>query len=135
YTNSNIDVLYQNDVVKIDAIKRKDIPGDKSIYDIYCYQGKAYLSTGLGVVVIDESKYEVKDTYVIGKSGKNIKVNGFSTDGNSFYAASEEGLKKASLDSGNLADYRNWQLQIGSHGLANGACQQVLNVENRSEER
>ena len=57
YNNSNIDILAGNKIFNINAIKQKDIAGDKQVYNIFCYQGKAYLSTGLGIVVVDENKY------------------------------------------------------------------------------
>jgi len=60
YTNSNIDILSRGKIFNIDAIKQKDIVGDKTVYSIFNYQGNAYLATGLGIIVIDESKYEVK---------------------------------------------------------------------------
>ncbi len=130
YSNSNIDVLYRNNIMMIDAVKRKTIAGDKRIYDIFCHQEKAYLSTGFGVVVIDENKYEVKDTYVIGNSGNQVRVNGFTTDGSFFYAASDEGLKTASAAGVNLSDYRNWR-PVSDPVLATTPCTAVLNVQNR----
>src|SRR6478752_3205018 len=54
YTNSNIDILYQNKIRNIDDIKRKEVNADKNIYNIYPFQSRFYLSTGLGVVIIDE---------------------------------------------------------------------------------
>jgi ligand-binding sensor domain-containing protein len=127
YTNSNIDILSANKVYNIDAIKKKDNIGDKTVNRIYCYQDKAYLSAGLGVIVVDESKYEIKDTYVIGKAGNAVKVNGFTGDGNFFYAATDEGLKKAAINTVNLADYRNWQL---SNGFTQ-PCSNVLTIQNK----
>lgn len=131
YTNSNIDILDGDHVSNIDAIKQKNIPGDKTIYKIFCDHGIAYCSSGLGIIVIDENRLEVKDTYVIGVNGGAVKVNGITRDALSLYAATEEGLKKASLASTNLSDYRNWQLESGSNGLANGPCNNVFNVQNK----
>lgn len=131
YTNSNIDILSGNKVYNIDAIKQKELSADKTIYNIFCYQGKAYLSTGLGIIVLDENKYEVKDTYVIGNTGNYTKVNGFTAGAGFFYAATEEGLKKAPIATINLADYQNWQLLSGSNGLNAGACKDVLNLQNK----
>lgn len=131
YNNSNIDIIYKNEIRNINAIKQKEIAGDKAIYHIFCYQGKAYLSTGLGIIVLDETKYEVNNTYVIGSVGNQVKVNGFTTDGIFFYAATEEGLKKASVNNINLADYRNWQLISDGVNLPAGAYQQALQVQNK----
>jgi hypothetical protein len=131
YTNSNVDVLAGNKIFNIDAIKLKDIAGDKTIFNIFSYQDKAYLSSGLGVIVIDTKKYEVKDTYVIGNGGNTTAVRGYTTDGSFFYAATNEGLKRAPTGTINLSDYRNWQLLSALNGLSNGACANVVSVQNK----
>jgi hypothetical protein len=131
YNNANIDVLEGNHIFMVDAIKQKNIPGDKTIYSIFCKQGMAYCCSGLGIIVLDENKHEVKDTYVIGANGANIKVSGLTADAAFFYAATDEGLKKAPLLTVNLADYRNWQLESGIKGLSAGACNNVLNVQDK----
>lgn len=129
YANSNIDVLDGNKIINIDAILKKEVPGDKTIYNIFCSGGYAYLSDGLGVIVLDENKYEVKDTWVIGSTGNNVAVNGVTTDGLFFYAATREGLKRGATTGLNLSDYRNWQLLSGSGGLAAGECRDVVTLQ------
>ncbi|MEP7279252.1 MAG: two-component regulator propeller domain-containing protein [Bacteroidota bacterium] len=131
YTNSNIDILEGGRIYNIDAIKQKDIPADKSIYAIFCYQGMAYCCSGLGIIVIDETRHEVKDTYTMGAVGNYIRVTGLTTDGSFFYAATEEGLKQAPINTVNLSDYRNWQLRSGLNGLPAGAFTNVLVVQNK----
>lgn len=128
YSNSNIDILYKTDVFNIPDIKRKDINGDKGIYNIYFKNKKAYLSTGLGVIVADLEKYEIKETWFIGDGGNNIKVNGFTADNTFYYAATEEGLKAAPQNTANLTDYRNWNLLSGSNNLASGSAKDVVNL-------
>src|SRR6185503_19183180 len=107
YTNSNIDIIYRNDILNIPDIKRDNIIGDKTIYNIYPHQKNYYLSTGLGIIVIDGQRYEVKDSWFIGNGGNQVKVNGFASDGNFFYAATEEGVKRASVSATDLANYAN----------------------------
>jgi ligand-binding sensor domain-containing protein len=131
YNNSNVDILAGNKIFNIDAIKQKDIPGDKQVNNIFCYEGNAYLSSGLGIIVIDENKYEVKDTYIIGNTGDTIRVNGLTADSGFFYAATDEGLKKAPVSSINLADFQNWQLLSGADGLSDGICSNVLTLQNK----
>jgi hypothetical protein len=126
YANSNIDIIYRNDIFNIPDIKRENIAGDKSIYNIYLYNSNYYLSTGLGVIVIDGSRFEVKESWFIGAGGNNVKVNGFTSHGNFFYAATEEGLKQAATNSASLGDYRNWQLLSGMNGLSAGPCRNIL---------
>lgn len=130
YNNSNIDLLSNGSVRTISAIKNSTQPGDKTIYRIFCTNNLVYLSTGIGIIVIDPVKREVKDTYILGFAGDKIKVNSVSADNSFLYAATAEGLKKAPLNSGNLADYRNWQLVSGSNGLPAGEPKQVITVAN-----
>ena len=130
YSNSNIDILYRNDIFNIPDIKRDNIAGDKTIYNIYIRGGRYYLSTGLGVIVLDGGRYEVQDSWFIGTSGNQVKVNGFTSDGIFFYAATEEGLKRASMNTTNLADPNNWAIVQGN-GLAPGACKNVINVQDK----
>ncbi len=131
YSNSNIDIIYRNDIYNVPDIKRENIIGDKNIYNIYPLGKNYYLSTGLGVIVIDGDRYEVKDSWFIGNSGNQVKVNGFTSDGTFFYAATEEGLKKAAMNTANLANYTNWQLVSGSNGLSSGAVKNVMMLQNK----
>lgn len=126
YTNSNIDILYRNDIYNVPDIKIDNIIGDKTIYAVYNHGEIFYLSTGLGVIVVDGSRYEVKDSWFIGNGGNQVKVNGFTGDGQFFYAATEEGLKKAPVNSTGLADYTNWELLSGNNGLPSGSCADVI---------
>ena len=131
YSNSNIDIIYRNDIYNVPDIKRSTIIGDKNIYNIYPLGKNYYLSTGLGVVVIDGDRYEVKDSWFIGNGGNQVKVNGFTSDGTYFYAATEEGLKKVARNSPNLANYSNWQTVSGCNGLTAGPCNNVLTVQDK----
>ncbi|MBL7741255.1 MAG: hypothetical protein JNK14_18675 [Chitinophagaceae bacterium] len=128
YENSNIDIIDRSDIINIPDIKRDDIAGDKRINNIYPFQNNYYLSTGLGVIVIDGERYEVKDSWFIGAGGNQVRVNGFASDGNFFYAATDEGLKKAAVNAPDLANYANWQEVSGTNGLPAGACQHVLDI-------
>lgn len=129
YSNSNIDIIYRNDIINIADIKHSAIAGDKRIYAIYASGKNYYLSTGLGIIVIDGERYEVKDSWWIGNGGNKVKVNGLARDNLFFYAATVEGLKKASTTASSLADYNNWQLLSGTGGLPAGNCQAVFNIQ------
>ena len=131
YSNSNIDILAGGKIFNIDAIKQKDITADKTIYSIFCYQNIAYCCSGLGIIAIDENKYEVKDTYTIGAGGNAIKVSSLAVDAGFFYAATSEGLKRAPVSGSNLADYRNWTIISGQNGLPQGAYANILSVQNK----
>jgi len=131
YNNSNLDVLYRNDVINIPYIYRSNVSGDKRINDIHFDGNKAYLSTNLGVIVVNMDRYEISTTWYIGNNGGTVKVNGFTSDASFFYAATEEGLKAAPRNSSNLEDYRSWTLISNANGLPNGPTRNVLLVQNR----
>lgn len=131
YANSSIDIIYRNDIINVPDLKRDNVTGDKTIYNIHALDKDYYLSTGLGVIIIDGERYEVKDTWFIGDGGQQVKINGFTNDVTTFYAASEEGLKLASRTSSNLADHSQWTMMSGVNGLPAGACRNVLNLQGR----
>ena len=130
YNNSNLDLIKGSIVKNISDIKRSTISGDKSILQIYCNNGIAYLSTGLGIVLVDLARLEIKDTWIIGSNGSQVKTYAAGLFNNQWYAATEQGLKYASANAGNLADYRNWLPVTAATHLPTGACQNVLTVNN-----
>jgi hypothetical protein len=132
YSNSNLDVLDEKGIHNIPGLKRASIAGDKSIYAIYPDNGLAFLSTGLGVVVIDADKREVKDSWFIGNSGGYVKTTGFTKAGGFFYAATEEGLKQTAVTTPNPADFRSWQHLSGSNGLAQSPAKAVVSLQNKA---
>ncbi len=128
YTNSNLDILKNSSVKNIGDIKRSRISGNKSVYRIFCKNGFAYLSSGLGIIIADLNRYEIKDTWFIGNTGSQVKVNAFTADANRFYAATEEGLKSIAQNNPNPSNYANWQLLSGVAGLTTGSIKNVLAV-------
>jgi hypothetical protein len=109
YQNGNIDLVGTQEIINMPAIKQKNIPGGKSIHDIYFYQDEVYLSCSFGIVVIDLNRFEIKDTYKIGKKGGDIAVYDVAVYRDGVFAATEEGLKEAPL-SANLSNFTNWSL-------------------------
>lgn len=111
YQNANIDLLIGNSIFNLSDIKRKQIPADKTINNIM-FSGKlAYLSCGFGIVVVNLERKEIKDTYYIGNDGDYLNVQDMATDGNYLYAATINGIYKASASDPNLRDYNNWTRQ------------------------
>ncbi|MES2005106.1 MAG: two-component regulator propeller domain-containing protein [Bacteroidota bacterium] len=131
YNNSNLDIIQGSTILNIGDIKRSRITGNKSINAVYCKDGLAYLSSGLGIIVANLSKYEIKDTWLIGNNGTQIKINAFTTDATSFYAATEEGLKTISQNTSDPSNYTNWQNLSGSNGLTNGPVKNILFSNNK----
>lgn len=130
YTNSNLDVLKGSSVKNIGDIKRSGIAGNKSLNHIFCKNGLAYLSSGLGVIVANLAKYEIKDTWYIGNAGGQVKVNAFTADATRFYAATEEGLKSIPQNGSNPSNFAEWKQMSGAAGLTDGSVKNVMAVNN-----
>jgi hypothetical protein len=128
YTNSNVDILKGGNTQNVGDIKRSNISGNKTVYAVYCKDGLAYLCSGLGIIVVNLSRYEIKDTWFIGSNGGQVKINGFTSDGSFFYAATDEGLKSISVNSTNLSNYANWQT---ANGISAGAVKNVVFTNNK----
>jgi hypothetical protein len=118
YTNSNIDIIDAERINNIPDLKRETIAGDKAIYGIYPDGGRAYLSTGFGVLVLNTVEYETADTWLIGNGGQNVKTNAFPRDATYFYAATEQGLKRAPVNTPNPTNFAAWTNLSGNSGLS-----------------
>ena len=107
YKNSNIDLVRESGIINLPDIKRKQITGDKNINNISFVGNEALLSCGFGIVALNLERNEVKDTYFIGEEGGSLQVNDVESDGQFLFAATNEGILKADINSSNLLDYRN----------------------------
>ena len=77
YKNSNLDFL-KNDLTKnLSDIQKSSIAGDKRINSIYRSGDNAFLSTGLGIIVVNTVKYEIRDTWIIGNNGNQVNIHSF----------------------------------------------------------
>jgi len=110
YGNANLDIIRENRIINIPDIMKKQVPGDKSINDIAFINGKAYLSCGFGIVVLDLGRLEISDTYYIGDNGNSLNINQIASDGTILYAATETGIRKAELANPFLIDFNSWEL-------------------------
>ncbi|KPK85953.1 MAG: hypothetical protein AMS27_06135 [Bacteroides sp. SM23_62_1] len=108
YQNANLDLIMGNEIYNLPDIKRKSLTANKSINNIMIIDKYAYLSCGFGIVVINLEKIEVKDTYLIGDNSSYKFVNDMTFDGRYLYAATEDGIYKADINSPNLIDYNYW---------------------------
>ncbi|HKJ43253.1 MAG TPA: T9SS type A sorting domain-containing protein [Sunxiuqinia sp.] len=108
YANSNLDLITKDNIYNVSAIKRKQIQGDKRIYNILVVGQTAYLSCGFGIVAVNLEKHEIKDTYYIGDNGSPVVVLDMAFDGTYLYAATTQGIYKADINAENLQDFHNW---------------------------
>jgi hypothetical protein len=116
YENCNIDLLKNNQIINISDIKRKEITGIKSINNITISGSVAYLSTSIGLILVDLENEEIKDTYNVGDIISMYEINGCAFLGDSIIVATPYGVYFANINSQNLADYNNWTLYVGTSG-------------------
>lgn len=109
YRSNMIDLIKDNSITQVTEIYRKSVPGKKVINDIFFYNDKAYLSCSFGIVVYDMIKMEVKETYSeIGANGKLLEIFQTTIYNGNIYAATSDGILKASLSAPNLLDFNAW---------------------------
>ncbi len=110
YKSGNIDFIDQFDrVYNLPSLKNSNIIGSKEIHQISFQNGLAYVSCGIGIVVLNTQKREIKDSYIFGPLGTQINTLSTAIYNGYIYAATElQGVYKASLSSFNLADFSNW---------------------------
>lgn len=63
YANGNLDLIKNETVYNLPFLLKSNVQGVKRVNQIEVNEGLAYLSTAVGIVVLDIQKKEVKDTY------------------------------------------------------------------------
>ena len=113
YQNGNIDVMMNGGFFTIPDIRQANILGSKAINNILFDHNRAYLSCDFGIVVLDLNQFVIIDTWFIGPDGSMLNVYDLIKTPEAFYAATEAGLRRASLDAPNLADFQYWKEEEG----------------------
>jgi len=132
YTNNNLDLLTENSILNIPDIRR-DAPGQQSLVnEIYPRGSNFYLSTGLGILVLDAQARVIRDTWRLGPGGTEVAVYALTATSTHWLAATAGGLLRAPLSGVNLADYRSWETLSGNNGLPAGACTSVALLNGQS---
>lgn len=129
YENANIDLVEGDQIRNIPDVLLSKIQGDKTIHHILWAGNDAFLSSNLGIIVVNTQRKEIRDTYRPGTNGADIKIYQLALLNNVLYAASSEGLKKASFQTSSLGDFRSWILEP-IPGIS-GAVDNILNWNDR----
>jgi hypothetical protein len=106
YNNGNLDFLQNERITNLPAILQSTINGIKKINRIVCKGNNAYLATGFGIVVINLTKREVRDTYNPTSVAESILDITFFND--SIYALTKSGLYVGAESNDFLADPSQW---------------------------
>ncbi len=129
YENGNVDFIVSGRIENLADIKRAAITGVKQVNNIHFIQDNAYLACGFGIVNIDMTSRLIRETYFIAQAGANLNVNDIHDDGQFLYAAYDEGLMRAPLNSV-LSDYRNWEVDA-SYPYPNEPIKTLASFNNR----
>jgi len=115
YNNNNIDLVTEDQVINIANIKNNtNIQGDRTIYDIYINENRAYFSTGFGVVEYDLESLEFGFT----TKTDGIAVFECTVLDNTLFAATEDGIYSVSLSQNIVqGDFAKWSLLSSDSGL------------------
>ncbi|RZK50918.1 MAG: hypothetical protein EOO59_15805, partial [Hymenobacter sp.] len=129
YQNGNIDLLRPDGTVKnITDVLRKAVQTAKTITQIQVYNGLAYLASNLGLIVLDLSKLEVRDTYsAIGPSGQAVTVYGTAVVHDTIFASTTQGVLRGRISPAiNLLDYRSWTKELPNPSLPTDKYAQLV---------
>ncbi len=118
YSNGNIDLFKDNTFYNIPDLKLKSVAGDKTVFGIYTENGKAYLSTALGIIVINMAERNIEETYQFVANSQLLAVKGLTATDNYFYAVTTTGLFKAAKNSPQLQNYQAWQKIDSVHSFS-----------------
>lgn len=132
YNNANIDLIYhETEVYNLADFKLKNTSGSVNINGLSFYNGSCYVSSDMGISVIDLAKREIKNTYVLGNGGQPAKVYATTIGGNFIYAATAEGVRYAPVNSPTLQDFNTWLLFTYTSGIPAKKATYITSLNNR----
>ena len=108
YANGNIDLMTDVGIFNMPDIVNSNLIGDKAIRNIYVEGSSAYLATGFGVVGIDISEVEVKDTWYIEGQQELLGVTGVSRNEGKWVVSTDAGVYEADVNHPFLSSAEAW---------------------------
>ncbi len=117
YLNGNIDLFKDGKFENIPDLKVSTVPGDKTLYAAHARNGKLYISSGIGLIIVDLEKKVVAQQIPFYSNNTQALVKSVTTKGNNIYVATNIGLFTTTLDNPQLFNYRTW-VQISSLNLS-----------------
>ena len=110
HANGQLDLVSGTVSTPMNDIPSSQILGNKRINSIYVLNGKAYVCTGFGVVVVDIARREVAETWFISGQTNLTRINAIAQDGEHWYAAAQDGIYRADFNSAFLVSFEAWSL-------------------------
>lgn len=107
YDDGNIDFLTKSGIVNLSDFKNKSLTAEKTLFGLRIDGELAYLSTGIGLLVIDVKKLEIRETFILNLSSAYTDVFDVASWGDTLLIATESGLYGGDTAS-NLQDVSYW---------------------------
>ena len=116
YENGLIIVINESDgkMLNVVDIISKQLPSElKRVNHFMEFDGIAYISCDFGIVQFNLATMQFGDTYFIGDNGAEIKVKQTALFNGFIYAATNKGIRRASITNPNLIDFNQWKTIVG----------------------
>ncbi len=110
YQNSNIDLLQNKRGFNIPDLKNANIIASKEINALAVIDNNFYLATGLGILIIDPVKQEVREQYDMIYNGEQSIVYDVQQDGENIIALTSKGVFKNKLNAPEIKNIATWTL-------------------------
>ncbi|RFC54125.1 type IX secretion system anionic LPS delivery protein PorZ [Brumimicrobium aurantiacum] len=107
YESGNLDLIKNNRVFNLPAIVQSTVNGIKSVNRIVVKDNEAFIATGVGIVVLNLDKNEIRDTYNPTTNGDLFLDIAFHQD--SIYVLTESSIYAAKEENAFLADPSQWE--------------------------
>jgi ligand-binding sensor domain-containing protein len=108
YQNGNIDILTSTQTINVPDFKLSNIIGNKAIHHIDIQDNLAYLSTGIGLLVLDLVEFEIKNTALLGDNGIAEEVLFSCQNGDMMFAVGPKKIVSITKTNPFLANFQNW---------------------------
>lgn len=106
YVNGNLDIIEGNTITNVPWIKAAEISGDKTVHNFYFDDRYVYVATGIGLIIFDNQKKEIKDTYYPYPDPVVYDVTVYR---DTIFAATDRGIYFAPKQRPFLNDYAQWE--------------------------
>lgn len=106
YVNGNMDIIEGTKITNVPWIKVAEVSGDKTIHNFYFEDNYIYIASGIGLIVFDNDRKEVKDTYYPYSEPVVYDVTIYR---DTIFVATEKGIYFAPKSREYLNDFTNWE--------------------------
>lgn len=109
YKNGNIDLYKSKTFYNIPDFKIRIINGSKNVNNIFTENGLAYISTSVGIIIVDLEKRQIKETWEFAQNQVTIPILGFGATSQYYYATTLNGVYRISRNSPSPQVFNLWE--------------------------